>query len=188
MSSAFYSTFMTIVAGVVLIGLVSIVYRSWRNGISPMPSSSQARMAVSTVIGRMSGPIRVIEAGSGWGHLALHIAEKCKGSTVEGVENASLPLWTSQLARFALWRSNVTFRRGDIYKEAYEQADVIVCYLYPGAMKRLSGIFKEKAKPGARIISVCFALPDWPPHGVIVCSDVYRTPVYLYDVPNRIHE
>ncbi|MDQ0061768.1 class I SAM-dependent methyltransferase [Paenibacillus harenae] len=179
---------MTIVAGAVLIGLVSIVYRSWRNGISPMPSSAQARKAVSTVIGRMNRPVRVFEAGSGWGNLALHIAERCKGSTVEGIENASLPLWISQLARLALWRDNVAFRRGDLYHAAYEQADVIVCYLYPGAMNRLSGIFREKAKPGARIISICFALPDWLPDGVIVCSDVYRTPVYIYDVPDPTRE
>ncbi|MMZ65243.1 hypothetical protein D1872_276380 [compost metagenome] len=76
----------------------------------------------------------------------------------------------------------LVFRRADLYKWPLEQTDVIVCYLYPAAMQRLSSRLHERLLPGATIISVCFALPDWQPERVIVCKDIQRTKVYVYKV------
>ena len=170
-----------VLIGVTLLGVLSIVYRSWRNGISPMPSSAPVRRAVAEEVNRLSRTGTLIEAGSGWGTLALDLARRCQGWTIIGLENSWLPLWVSRaLACLSKKQSAVSFQRADLYEYAYEQAAVVVCYLYPGAMKRLSRIFDVKLAPGTVILSVCFALPEWEPERIITCGDVYHTKIYVY--------
>lgn len=163
-----------------LLAVLSIVYVSWRNGISPMPSSVPVRRAVSAEISRLSEYGVMVEAGSGWGNLALHIGKACRSWQISGVENSLIPLAVSKLAVRLKQIVNVKFIRGDIYNYPYDRVDAVVCYLYPGAMKRLSPIWQDQLAPGARIISVCFALPGWEPERVITCRDLYRTRVYVY--------
>lgn len=178
-------------AAILLLAVISIVYVSWRNGITPMPASSLVRQEVSNVINRLIQTGSLVEAGSGWGTLAWHIAKRCPGWRIVGVENSWIPLVVSRLLVSLLSRagqaeivakkgSSVSFIQGDLYKYPYETVDLIICYLYPGAMKRLSSIFKERLTPGQRIISVCFAMPGWEPDKVITCKDLYRTPIYVY--------
>lgn len=179
-----YQILPILLIAIVLSASLSIVYISWKNGISPMPSSNLVRQAVADEVGRLSGQGLIVEAGSGWGTLALHVAKRCRGWRIVGIENSSIPLWVSRLiARLPLGKnlkSSVTFIRGDLYAYPYGYVDLVICYLYPGAMKRLSPIFQERLAPGARIISVCFSLPGWQPERIITCGDLYRTKVYVY--------
>lgn len=165
-----------------LFAVLSIVYTSWRNGISPMPTSAPVRRAVTSVMKRMGKTGPIVEAGSGWGTLALHLSGQDLDFQITGIENSLIPLWVSRLSARMSSADNVTFIRGDIYTYSYMQANVVLCYLYPGAMKRLSSIFGEQLAPGAKVISICFALPGWEPKEVITCRDMYRTKVYIYEV------
>ncbi|WP_246313613.1 class I SAM-dependent methyltransferase [Paenibacillus foliorum] len=179
-------------AGIVFLAMLSIVYASWKNGISPMPSSAPTRHAVAKEINQFSGRGTIVEAGSGWGTLALHLLRHCPGWRIIGVENSPIPLWISRLlARMAFLKRSgdsavtgapITYIHGDIYDYPYETADVVVCYLYPGAMKRFSVILGDRLAPHARIVSICFALPGWRPERVITCGDVFLTKVYVYTV------
>ena len=65
---------------------------------------------------------------------------------------------------------------------ALADVDLIVCYLHPAAMRRLGPVLRERAKNGTRVVSVFFAFDDWEPASVTVCSDWYRTKVYVYYV------
>lgn len=180
-----------------LLAVISIVYASLKNGITPMPAASRVRHEVSNEINRLLEQGMLVEAGSGWGTLALHIAKRCPGLGIIGVENSLIPLWVSRfLAHVSplLDRSSrvdrgnrVSFIRADLYRYPYESVDLIVCYLYPGAMTRLSGIFQQRLSPGQQIISVCFALPGWKPDKVITCKDIYRTPIYVYTIKAEIN-
>lgn len=40
--------------------------------------------------------------------------------------------------------------------------------------------FSKELPPGARVISVCFALPGKKPLRTITCRDAQRTKVYVY--------
>lgn len=181
-----------IVASAVLLSVVWIVLVSWRNGISPMPTSKSVRLAVAAEVNRTLGYGNIIEAGSGWGTLGLEVIRHCPGKRLTGIENSSLPLWFSQLltvlftrflpaagSRESL-RKRVYFKRGDIYKYSYGDADIVLCYLFPRAMKRLAEKFKQELPPGAVVISVCFALPGRQPIRTITCKDRLRTKVYVY--------
>jgi hypothetical protein len=185
MSSLYQVLSILLVVGL-LAALISIVFVSWKNGISPMPSSAKVRFAVAAEINRLSSGGTIIEAGSGWGTLALYLARYCPSWRIMGIENSPVPLWISKLIlRFiskitGAFHDRVSFKSGDIYSFSYKEADIIVCYLYPDAMKRLSAILNQQLVPDARVISVCFALPGWQPKHVVTCGDLYHTKIYVY--------
>ncbi len=178
------------VAAGALLAACSIVWTSWRNGISPMPSSARVRKAVAGEIDRLANKGLLVEAGSGWGTLGIHLGKRCGGWRIEGVENSPLPLAVSKLAAWLAFgrrrkpdpgaESSVSFRKGDIYGVSYREARAVVCYLYPGAMRRLAPLLAEQLGPGARVVSVCFAIPGWEPERIVACGDLYRTRVYVY--------
>lgn len=177
------------IVGVLLLSMISIVYVSWRNGISPMPTSAQVRRVVANEVNRISSTGTLVDAGSGFGTLAVHLAHHCPGWKIIGIENSLVPLW---LSRF-YWRvtaamrgnsfNSITFYNENLYTYSYAEVDIIVCYLYPGAMKQLDRMVCNRLTPGStRIISICFALPSWELARVITCEDLYRTKVYVYDI------
>jgi hypothetical protein len=124
--------------------------------------------------------------GSGWGTLALYLARHCPDWQITGIENSLVPLGVSQLylRLLALIKDKsvkkLSFTHGDIYAYPYVNTDLLVCYLYPGAMKQLNEILDQRRSTDMRIISVCFALPSRKPVSVITCPDLYRTKVYIY--------
>jgi len=171
-------------AVVVLILLLLIVAFSVRNGITPMPTSRSVRQMVMQQIDQVPEGTQMIEAGSGFGTLAIQLARRFPLSQVIGVENSIVPVWSS---RFLAWTnrlpaSRLTFRRTDLFDYPYEEADLIVCYLHPAAMRRLRPILQERAKNGTRVVSVFFAFDHWEPTSVEICRDLYRTKVYMYHV------
>jgi hypothetical protein len=186
MGGSFYSILSYVLLGTVFLAMLSIVFVSLRNGISPMPASAKVRHVVADEINRLSKSGMIAEAGSGWGTLAIHLARKCPGWKIVGIENSPVPLWISRV----FWRciaavngiplQKTSFINGNIYTYSYAEVDVIVCYLYPGAMKRLSEIANNRIMPDTRIISVCFALPGREPERTVTCRDLYRTKVYVY--------
>jgi hypothetical protein len=186
MISSLPSILAYILLGVVFLAMLSIVFFSWRNGITPMPASAKVRHAVADDVNRLAKGGTIVEAGSGWGTLAFHLARHCPGWKIIGIENSPVPLWISQLFLLFLTlvkdkaHSVISFTHGDIYAYPYSNTDVIVCYLYPGAMKRFSEILDRQHSFGGRIISVCFALPGRKPERTITCRDLYRTKVYIY--------
>jgi hypothetical protein len=186
MISSLYSGLAYVLLGIVFLAMLSIVYVSLRNGISPMPSSAKVRSTVASEVNRLSRTGAIVEAGSGWGTLALHLAKQCPGWKIIGIENSPVPLWISRF--FLQWtaavngnsRESISFIKANIYTYPFGADDVIVCYLYPGAMKQLSEMAINRLPPGMRMISVCFALPGWKPERIVTCGDLYRTKVYVY--------
>ncbi|MGF7049536.1 SAM-dependent methyltransferase [Paenibacillus sp. DS2015] len=180
------NTLNQIMTGVLIVGMftavLSIVYVSLRNGISPMPSTAPVRQVVTAEIKRITNRKSIVEAGSGFGTLAIHMGKYHTDSQIIGLENSRIPLWISKLLARMDNRTNVTFLRRDLYTYSYKDADLVVCYLYPGAMKRLTSIWSKGLNPGAQVISVCFAIPDWEPDRVTICKDIYHTKVYIYTV------
>jgi len=179
------------IAALALLVVCSIVWTSWRNGITPTPTSPSVMRAVAEEVNRLNSEGVLVEAGSGWGTLGLYLGRHCKNWRVEGVENSPVPLILSKLAAWIAagsWRlsrregpgRSVSFRRGNLYDVSYREADAVVAYLYSGAMRRFGPLLAEQLRPGAHVVSVCFALPDWQPERVVTCSDLYRTMIYVY--------
>lgn len=190
-----YETISLVIVITVLTAALSIIWMSWRNGITPMPSSPRVRRAVAEEVNGIGEGGLLVEAGSGWGTLGVYLAKHCEGWRVLGVENSPLPLAFSRVAAWLTFGVRpvagaagdavpfVKFLKDDIYRISYREAQAVVFYLYPGAMRRLGPLLAEQLAPGASIVSVCFALPGWKPEKTIVCKDIYRTRIYVYKKP-----
>ena len=167
----------------VAIGLllaVSIVWTTLRVGISPMPSSAKATRAILDLIPGNSGE-RFAELGSGWGRLALAVTSQRPEAHVVAYELSWLPwLWSIGVARLR-GRQEIEFVRQDFFDADLGDTDVVLCYLFPGAMERLAKSLTQ-LKAGSVIISNTFRLPGWQPDEVVELDDLYRTRVYRYVV------
>ncbi len=145
-----------------------------------MPSSSPAAdLIVKKAVENIEDGI-IIEAGSGWGLLSLKLAKALPNCTIIGLENSTAPFLFSKLLNIIFKQKNLTFVRRDLYTWDYQNADMIVCYLYPGGMEKLEKIFKNKSNSIKYLISNTFALPGCRAAEKTPADDLYRSPVYVY--------
>lgn len=138
-----------------------------------MPISKRAGVIISELIPH-SGTI--YELGSGWGHLLRHLAKKYPDRTVIGYENSFVPYLFSLLFR----KKKVHIHRKDFYTQPLHHTSVVVCYLHPKGMEKLSLKLKEELKPNALVVSHVFAIPGWQPEKIINVGDLYHSKIYVY--------
>lgn len=150
-----------------------VVIDTIKLGISPMPTSKKARK----VILRLVGEGTIYELGSGWGGLAIALSKK---NRVIGYEKAYVPWCASKFLKTISRAKNFTLKRENFLKEDLSQADVIVCYLYPGAMRELELKFGKELKNGALVISNSFQIPGRTPEQTIKVGDFMQSEIYLY--------
>lgn len=160
-----------IILFLLLIILVITVFYSWKLGISPMPSSSQAKKAIYSLL-PLEVEGTVYELGAGWGDILKELASRYP--RVIGYELSPFPWAVSAI------RTKKCLRM-DFFDADLSDAGLIVCYLYPGAMKKLKAKFDKELKPGTIVISNTFQIPGWEPSQVIKLRDLYKTPIYLYE-------
>ena len=152
-----------------------------KTGISPMPSSRQAQKAVLALIpSSISRP--VYELGSGWGQMTLAISREFQDVRVIGLECSWVPWGVSWVLGRLLGGRNLEFQRKNFQAVDLQEAQVIVCYLYPGAMSRLAERLPKELKPGTVVISNTFRMPGWEPEKVVQLNDLHRTSIYRYIV------
>ena len=80
-----------LIAVVTLIAVISIVLVSWKNGISPMPTSRLVRQVVIQEVHRIPGYGDIIEAGSGWGRLEWTSSVIVRASVLRALRIRSFP-------------------------------------------------------------------------------------------------
>ena len=164
--------------------LVLVLWTIWislRVGISPMPTSSTVLSHWKTLLPEeIQGEIW--ELGPGWGTLLQHLCQKYPEHTIKGFELSPLP-WLVSLGRIRVWNHNhCEVVRQDFWQKDAGHVGLIVCYLYTGAMKQMAEDWANSLPEGCYIISHTFALPRWTPIKTTQARDMYRTPVYLYQI------
>ncbi len=175
----------------ILIAL-SIVWSTLILGISPMPSSRQARQAmlmlleetlIETKSDTAAGPI--FELGSGWGSLLIPLAKKYPQRKIIGYELSIMPWLTTIILIKILGLKNVKVYRQNFLSADLSNASVILCYLFPRGMKQLEAKINE-TKLNAQntrleyLISNNFSLLSHKAIKTIQLNDLYKSPVYLY--------
>ncbi len=124
----------------------------------------------------------LIDLGSGDGRFVIAAARDF-GARAIGYELSLLPYLVSQLrVVFGGLRGRVQIRARDFLAADLSMADVITIFLTPMAMTKLSKKFAQGLKPGCRIVSIAFPLPDWTPEAVNRPTP-HAARVFLYRVP-----
>lgn len=160
----------------------SIVLWSIRNGIAPMPTSPKAKRALLKALPpTISGT--VYELGAGWGTLLLPLARRYPHAETIGFETSPIPYLVAR-ARIRGFQ-NIKLQRQDFMQTDLADAGLVVCYLYPEAMRRLKIKFEVELKAGTWVISNTFAIPGWEPLQVVSVDDLYRNKIYIYKINNQ---
>lgn len=165
--------------GSILFILISIVFYSFKYGISPTPTSFKVRkVLLNELPGNFSGTI--LELGSGFGSLAFCLAKKYPKSQVLAFEISPIPYIFSLMLQLFQKQKNLHFFQKDFYNFNLKDGDLIICYLFPGAMNKLVKKFETELKKGSLVVSHTFALPGKKAERVVRVDDLYRTPIYFY--------
>ncbi len=141
-----------------------------------MPSSRKARQKILEVLPEKG---TVYELGSGFGHLLYLICKKSSHYKIHGFEISFFPyLFSKSLELF--FPSLLSIRRKNFYDVSLQEADIVVCYLFPQAMSLLRKKLETELKEGALVISNTFSIIGWKPIQVIEIKDLFRSKIYIY--------
>ena len=156
-----------------------VVIWTIKTGISPMPTSGKAKALLLAAIPKNHSG-KIVELGSGWGTLLFPLAKKHPLSTIVGYELSPIPYWFSKLRHCFQPLSNIKIYRKDFFQIPLNEASIVVCYLFPGAMERLKNKFDRELVSETLVISNTFAVPGWNPTKVLELNDIYHTKIYIY--------
>ncbi len=127
----------------------------------------------------------VYDLGSGDGRIVI-AAAKTHGVQAVGVEiDPELIKLSQQRVQESKLADLVTIRHEDMFQVDLSQADVVAVFLYPRLLERLRPQF-AKMKPGSRIVSHQFPMPDVEPDRVITLESSEtgdRHTLYLWTTP-----
>jgi hypothetical protein len=158
---------------------ITIIGFSLYIGISPMPTSSRVKNLLFANLPQIVEGI-IYELGSGWGTLAMPLARVFPQCTIQAIEISPIPWLISKI--FGNFYSNLILKRKNFFDLTLEDASLVVCYLYPKAMKQLKYKFEKELPKGCFVISNTFAIPGWIPLSTLTADDFYRSRIYIYKV------
>lgn len=151
---------------------------------APTPEALLERMLQ---LGQVTAADLVVDLGSGDGRNV--IAAAGRGARGIGVEfNPEMVELSRRLAAQAGVTARATFIQGDMFAADISKADVLLLFLLPQNLRQLTPKFLA-LRPGTRIVSNTFLIPDWPPDdstelGTEHCWSWCKA--YLWLVPARV--
>src|SRR5210317_619481 len=142
-----YTLLVLLLPGIAL----SLMY-SLLTGISPVSCTLYSRKKIIKAVSSTQKGV-IYELGAGWGALAFPLARRCPESKVVAYELSPVPWIFLKLRAFFHGPRNLKIARRNFLKEDMSKASLVVCYLYPGAMAKLSSKLVMELKPSAKVIS-----------------------------------
>lgn len=167
----------------VVVAAVTTAWAGWRAApFVPTRSKDVERMLDLAEL--KDGEV-VYDLGAGDGRLLLAATQRQAQVTAVGFE-LSLLFYLIGWLRILLSpnRQRMRWKFQDFFHHSISEADVVVCFLTPPAMSKLEPKFRQELRPGARIISAVFPMPNWKPD--LVDKPTGRVSVYRYRVGNRV--
>lgn len=131
-------------------------------------------------LARITEQDTVYDLGCGDGRLLLAVAKASTSQKIIGLELSPLHIILSRM-RILLsgQQKRVAVQARNFYNQDLSRADVILCFLTPKAMEELEPKFKQELKPGTRVVSYVFPLPNIEPAELSRPSEI-DLPIYLY--------
>jgi SAM-dependent methyltransferase len=122
----------------------------------------------------------VYDLGSGDGRIVMLAAQKY-GARGVGVEiDAHLIDISRQIAHDGDVDDRVTFVQGDFFETDISPATIVTLYLSRTVNARLEPKLKHDLKPGTRIVSHQFPMPEWTPDQTL---QVDGEDLFLWTIP-----
>lgn len=146
-----------------------LFWSTFRTQVPFYPSNATVWRAVAELLPK-GQPLRIIDVGSGFGGMVMHLARVRPECDVVGIELAPLP-WACSLLRGRASGSKGKFVRGDYGRVNFGDFDVVFAYLSPAAMPLLWRKAHAEMRKGSLLLSYEFAIPGAEPGIVIHLSE-----------------
>ncbi|RJG00054.1 class I SAM-dependent methyltransferase [Noviherbaspirillum saxi] len=141
--------------------LLPLYWTTFRTQVPFYPSGRATWLAVEKLLPSKSD-IRMIDIGSGFGGMVMHLAEHRPSGDFQGIELAPLPWLASRLIA-RLRRNPARFMRGDYENLSLASYDVVFAYLSPAAMPALWHKACAEMHSGSLLLSLEFPVPGAEP-------------------------
>ncbi|KGP74509.1 class I SAM-dependent methyltransferase [Pontibacillus yanchengensis] len=170
-----YTILQVTVLLVVMFSFVSIMYFSIKNGITPTPTSARIKKEILSLT-KSYQPMTIADFGAGFGTMAFAYAKAFPNARVDAYETSWIPFFLLKVRQRMNGYANLHIWKKDFYLVDSSRYDVVFCYLYGGAMTKLS-----RQVSSTRLITHTFALPSHQPEEHISMG---MTPIYVYKIGN----
>ena len=160
------SSQMTIAPGWFLAAFVVMALFYWTTFRTQVPLFLSNRNTVDALARLLpTRAARVLDAGAGTGSALRPLASERPDCQFVGVEAAPAPWLIGHL--LAGKQHNLEWRRGDMWSLDWSDFDVVYVFLSPVPMARVWAKACAEMRPGSRLVSNSFEIPDVAPERVI---------------------
>jgi trans-aconitate methyltransferase len=169
-----------IISLVVMVLMMSVIWGLIVTGGVPFISTNKKDFHdILSAVELQSGET-IYDLGCGKAHLLAYGAKKF-GAKGVGYE---LSLWPYLWSKFNIYKDKVDVKvyRQNFFTADLSEANVVFCYLFPEVMAKLEGKFASELKPGSRVVSHGFKLPNKTPDKEVITHDdnVELGKIYVY--------
>ena len=155
--------FFAILFGIIDIALLSFTVAQFYNviirGLPPFLPTQNVMIAKAVENIRLDRRDVVYELGCGRAKFLRNLAHRFPEAEYVGIEYSFLPYSLAYL-QILISRLPVRLIKDNFFKIDLARATVLYFYLLPETMRRLSLKIKQECRPGTRVISYQFSLPD----------------------------
>ena len=158
-------------------------------GSPPTPTSPKVRSAIIGILPSRLPTIpngRIYELGAGWGGISRALAGHFQSNPIIGIEISPLPFAFSWLVSALAPKPNLKFNYGNFLRTDLSDAALVVCYLSREGLVQLTPKLERELEPEALILSHTFEIPGWQVLDKVLAPDLYRSPVYLYELSDAV--
>lgn len=160
--------------------ILALVYSNSARGRVPLYlTNPKTRAAIAALL--PPRPHRFADLGCGLGGVVLGLARLRRDSRFVGIESAPIPLMIAFFRAALAAPGNVRLRFKDFWKADLGEYDVVYCFLSPVPMADLYRKARAEMRPGSRLISNSFAVPDVPPTDIVDVADRRGTRLFIWD-------
>ena len=173
------SWFILLLFGLTLPALIAQEPAARYPDVSFVPTPRKAVREMLKLAGVQAGDV-VYDLGCGDGRVVITAAKEF-GARGVGIDIDSDRIKQSRKnARKAGVSHRVSFRTEDLFEADIKDATVVALYLLQTLNYKLRPKLLRELKPGTRIVSYTFDIPDWPPQKQV---DLAEGRIYLWTVP-----
>jgi hypothetical protein len=146
----------------------------------PSVHTNRERIRRALRLAKLAEGETLYDLGAGDGRV-LVIAAKEFGARAVGIEVGPVQCAAAWLsAQIGGVGARVRVRLGNFFKANLGDADVVFVYATSGQAARLETVLQAQLRPGARVVTISFDLPDWEPSGFDP-----RSLIFLYEMPPK---
>ncbi len=169
---------MSVVALVITLSIVLGLIRT--KGVPFINTPRDKYQAIVQAAALKPGQV-VYDLGCGNAAFLVYAAQQ---AGISGVGFELTP-WPYVWGLFNIWRTQTAVKIywQDFFKVSFKQADVVYCYLFPKIMTDLEAKFEQEMRPGTKVVSYGFKLPNREPDQVVATdpNNADLGKIYIYD-------